>query len=312
LCVIDWHARGDRCEGGPVRALVTGWFSFEEVIATIGDGLGAEVVSGWLAEQGIDHDVAWAPYLDRGVHWRDVDPAAYTHLLFVTGPVRERPLLRELTGTFASARRLAVNVSVVEEAGREMFDAVWERDAPPSGGRPGVVRPDLALEGAGGDAPVVAVAFTPAQAEYGERSQAERVRGAIEEWLAVRGLPWFELAMDLFEKPHPRRAEQVEALVRRADVVVSMRLHGLVLGLKHDRPVIGCDPITGGAKVSGQAEALGWPVVLPPEEVTPAALDAALERCLSGALSGALQQARARGEAGSAAAREWLTAQLTA
>src|SRR5438445_690828 len=104
--------------------------------------------------------------------------------------------------------------------------------------------------------------------------------------------------MDLFEKPHPRRAEQVEALVRRADVVVSMRLHGLVLGLKHERPVIACDPIEGGAKVSGQAEALGWPLVLPTETVSASALDAALERCLSGALGGALQRARARGEAG--------------
>jgi hypothetical protein len=294
-----------------VRVLVTGWFSFEEVIATVGDGLGAEVVSGWLAELGVEHDVAWAPYLERGVDWRDVDPAGYTHLLFVTGPVRERPLLRELTGTFAHARRLAVNVSVVEEAGRELFDAVWERDAPD------VVRPDIALEepaleGPVRDAPVVAVAFTPAQAEYGERSEAERVRGALEEWLAVRGLPWFELSMDLFEKPHPRRAEQVEALVRRADVVVSMRLHGLVLGLKHERPVIACDPIAGGAKVRSQAEALGWPVVLGTEEVTAAALDAALERCLSGALAGALQQAGARGEAGTAAARAWLTDQLSA
>jgi hypothetical protein len=306
LCVIDSRAAPGRLQGGLVRVLVTGWFSFEEVIATVGDGLGAEAVAGWLGELGIDHDVAWAPYLERGVHWRDVDPADYTHLLFVTGPVRERPLLRELTGSFAHARRLAVNVSVVEEAGRALFDAVWERDAP------GVRRPDLAMEGPVGDAPVVAVAFTPAQAEYGERSEAERVRGAIEEWLAVRGLPWFELAMDLFEKPHPRRAEQVEALVRRADVVVSMRLHGLVLGLKHERPVIACDPIAGGAKVSGQAEALGWPLVLTTEELTPAALDAALERCLSGALAGALQQARARGEAGTAAARDWLTAQLSA
>jgi hypothetical protein len=289
-----------------VKVLVTGWFSFEEVIATVGDALGAEVVAGWLAELGIDHDVAWAPYLERGVHWRDVDPAGYTHLLFVTGPVRERPLLRELTTTFGHARRLAVNVSVVEEAGRELFDAVWERDAP------GVRRPDLALEGPGHDAPVVAVAFTPPQDEYGERSQAHRVREEIEEWLADRGLPWFELSMDLFEKPHPRRAEQVEALVRRADVVVSMRLHGLVLGLKHDRPVIACDPIAGGAKVSGQAEALGWPLVLGAEELTAAALDQALERCLSGTLTGVLQQARARGEAGTAAARAWLTDQLSA
>ncbi|MCW2575394.1 MAG: uncharacterized protein JWR66_1424, partial [Modestobacter sp.] len=63
-----------------MRVLVTGWFSFDEVVATIGDELGADVVVGWLTELGIDHDVGWAPYLGRGPHWRDLDPADYTHL----------------------------------------------------------------------------------------------------------------------------------------------------------------------------------------------------------------------------------------
>jgi hypothetical protein len=212
-----------------VRVLVAGWFSFDEVIATVGDEMGADTVVGRLTGLGIPHDVAWAPYLERGVHWRDVDPAGYTHLVFVSGPLADRPLLRELSGVFAGTQRWAVNVSVVEEAARGLFDRVWERDAP------GVARPDLAVEGPLPEAPVVAVAFTPVQGEYGGRSQAGRVRGAIEEWPADRALPWFELDMDLYAKPHPRRPAQVEALVRRADVVLGMRLHALVLGLKHGR-----------------------------------------------------------------------------
>ena len=287
-----------------MRVLVAGWFSFDEVIATVGDELGADVVAGWLSEQGVEHDVAWAPYLERGVHWRDVDPDDYTHLVFVSGPLADRPLLRELVQAFAGAQRWAVNVSVVEEPARRLFDRVWERDAA------GLARPDLAVQGTGPDVPVLAVAFTPAQGEYGERSQADRVRGAIEEWLADRGLPWFELDMDLYAKPHPRRPTQVEALVRRADVVVSMRLHALVLGLKHGRPVIACDPIAGGAKVTSQAAALDWPIVVPAEEITPAALDAALERCLSGASAGRVRTAAELGRAGNARARTWFAAQL--
>src|SRR3712207_8482107 len=54
----------------------------------------------------------------------------------------------------------------------------------------------------------------------------------------------------------------------RSDVVVSMRLHALVLGLKHGRPVVACDPIAGGAKVTSQAAALDWPLVVPAEELT--------------------------------------------
>ena len=250
-----------------MRVLLAGWFSFDEVIATVGDELGADVVTGWLTDLGIDHHVAWAPYMERGLDWRDVDPADYTHLVFVSGPLFDLPELRRLSEAFSGVQRWAVNVSVVSDAGRALFDRVWERDAA------GLARPDLAVEGPDPEAPVVAVAFTPVQGEYGERSQAERVRGAIEEWLADRALPWFELDMDLFEKPHARRPAQVEALVRRADVVVSMRLHALVLGLKHGRPVVACDPISGGAKVTSQATALDWPLVVPAEVLTADALD---------------------------------------
>jgi hypothetical protein len=80
-----------------MRVLVTGWFSFDEVVATIGDELGADVVTGWLTELGIEFDVAWAPYLQRGPNWRDVDPARYTHLVFVSGPLFDYALIQELT-----------------------------------------------------------------------------------------------------------------------------------------------------------------------------------------------------------------------
>jgi Polysaccharide pyruvyl transferase len=287
-----------------MRVLVAGWFSFDEFIATIGDQLGADVVVGWLRELGTDHDVAWAPYLQRGPNWRDVDPAEYTHLVFVSGPLFDIPLMRELTTRFAGVQRWAVNVSVVSDAARAMFDQVWERDAP------GLARPDLAIGTTTPDVPVLAVAFSPPQEEYGPRSRADQVRVALEDWLRARALPWFELGMDLYEKPYDRFPAQVEALVRRADVVVSMRLHGLVLALAHGVPVIACDPVAGGAKVSAQAAALGWPLVLGAAEVDPYGLDAALEHALSGTLDEAVAEAQRRGRQGNAAAREWFVRQL--
>ena len=287
-----------------MRVLVTGWFSFDEVIATIGDELGADVVVGWLRELGIDHDVAWAPYLGRGPHWRDLDATDYTHLVFVSGPLMDMPLVRELTAAFGHARRIAVNVSAVGDDARPLFHEVWERDAP------GLSRPDLAIATTTPDVPVVAVAFAPAQEEYGTRSQADQVRAAIEAWLGARAIPWFELQMDLFDKPYERFPSQVEALVRRADVVVSMRLHALVLGLAHGVPVVACDAVVGGAKVSAQAAALGWPVVLRAGEVDATTLDAALEHALSGTLTEELAEARRRGAAGNELAREWFTRQV--
>jgi len=173
-----------------------------------------------------------------------------------------------------------------------------------------VARPDLAIGTRTPDVPVLAVAFAPAQEEYGTRSQAAQVRATIEGWLGARGIPWFELDMDLYDKPYERFPAQVEALIRRADAVVSMRLHALVLGLAHGVPVIACDAIVGGAKVSAQAAALGWPVVLRAGELDPATLDAALEHALSGTLGDALAEARRRGAVGNAEARAWFVAQL--
>ena len=287
-----------------MRILVAGWFSFDEVVATVGDELGADVVTGWLAELGVEHDVAWAPYLQRGPNWRDVDPGRYTHLVFVSGPLMDYSLLHELAAVFAGAQRWAVNVSVVDEVGRGLFHQVWERDAP------GVARPDLAGGTTTPDVPVLAVAFAPAQEEYGTRSQADRVRGVLEQWLGARALPWFELDMDLYDKPYDRFPAQVEALVRRADVVLSMRLHGLVLGLAHGVPVIACDAVAGGAKVAAQARALDWPLLLTAGEIDPASLDAALEHALSGTLGPAIDGAQRRSRAGNAEARDWFTRQL--
>jgi polysaccharide pyruvyl transferase WcaK-like protein len=52
-------------------------------------------------------------------------------------------------------------------------------------------------------------------------------------------------------------------VIARADVVVTTRLHGLVLALKQGVPVLAVDPVAGGARVATQAAAWGWPVLLP-------------------------------------------------
>ena len=61
----------------------------------------------------------------------------------------------------------------------------------------------------------------------------------------------------------PATAAQVEAVIARADVAVTTRLHGLALALKNGIPALAIDPVAGGAKVAAQAAAWGWPVPLP-------------------------------------------------
>lgn len=258
------------------RVLVAGWFSFTEVIATVGDERAAEVVADWLGDAGVDHDVAWADYLHRGVDLAYVDPARYTHLVWVCGPLLHADLLAGLLDRFAAATRFAVGVSVVDAAVADRFDAVWPRDHPGS-----APRPDLAIVPAREGPAVVATVFAPVQPEYGDRGRQEQVQAAVEQWIADRALGSFDVATDLLTPSgRPRRVGQVQAALARADVVVSSRLHGLVLGLGCGRPVVALDPVRGGAKVTAQAQALGWPVLLGADDVDADALDAALDRCL--------------------------------
>ena len=69
-----------------------------------------------------------------------------------------------------------------------------------------------------------------------------------------------------------RTAAEVESLIARVDVVVTTRLHGLVLALKNGVPAVAVDPVRGGAKVCRQAQTLGWPYAYAVDEATPALL----------------------------------------
>ncbi len=181
--------------------------------------------------------------------------------------------------------RWALNVSVVDEIGRGLFHQVWERDAR------GLARPDVAIDSAAvaGDVPparpVVAVAFAPAQGEYGESSRSEQVREVIEEWLAARGLPWFERHHGSVREASssaagagggagPTGRRRGEHATARSRPGPQARQTGDLRGSRR-----------GGAKVTAQARALGWSFVLPGEDLATEAMDAALDRCLSGELS---------------------------
>ena len=282
--------RAGQASGLPRRRfLVAGWFSLESVIATVGDEMGAGVVAGWLAEAGHDCDVAYAGYLRRGVCWRTADPSEYDGLVFVSGPLVRHEEMAELLDRFAGIFRMAVNVSRVEDGLEDRFDAVVFRDGAP------VDHPDVALMAPREPRPVVAVAYAPAQAEYPSGRHAD-AHAAIRSWLRDRKLATIPLDMDLFvDHRYEVWPGQVESLVARADVVISMRLHAMVMAIRHDRPVIAVDAIPGGAKVKRQADRLGWPAVVTADELSGARLDELLDFCLGPDARPALTAARQAG-----------------
>jgi hypothetical protein len=272
------------------RFLVTGWFSFEEVVATIGDLLVSDIVCAWLEEAGAKHDVALAPFMDGGVNWRCVARERYTDVVFACGPFMRHELLDDLRRRFKHCRFTAVNISLLDEADRGRLDAVFERDSARH------AQADLSFLAAPRLAPVVGLAFAPPQDEYDGRHEA--VAAAVKEVVRARSLPTVDVDTDLFgEEEGPRSPEQVESILVRTDVVATTRLHGLVLALKNGIPAIAIDPVPGGAKISRQARAIGWPVVLRAEDVAPASVARALDRCLSGAVDAHVERCAAAGRA---------------
>jgi hypothetical protein len=265
---------------GPRRILVTGWFSFLHGEATAGDLLALNRVREVLDGAGLPYDVAWSPGFRPGALSLDqADPGAYSHLVFVCGPLHGLQI-EQLHQRYARCVRVAVGVSVVDPSSPAVqgFHRVLARDAS------GAAAPDLAARAPVPDpVPVVGVVLTHGQHEYGGRRLHDVVAETVTGWLAGVDCARLELEtrLDARDWRLASTAGQLESVVRRLDVVVTDRLHGLVLGLRSGVPVVAVDPVAGGAKVSAQGRVWGWPAVLPGEHVSAAALERWLRWCLS-------------------------------
>jgi len=146
--------------------------------------------------------------------------------------------------------------------------------------------------------PVVGVVLVHHQLEY-RNGLHDRADAAIERLIAGRSLAAVRIDTRLdVNATGLRTPAEVESLIARMDVVVTTRLHGLVLAIKNNVPVVAIDPVRGGAKVTQQAQALGWPCVLAAETLSDSALAEALTWALGTDARHAVQRARSR--AGSA------------
>jgi Polysaccharide pyruvyl transferase len=292
-----------------MRVLVTGWFSTERGEITAGDLLSGRSVAAWLAGAGVPHDVAMAAGF-RGAGDVDaaaVDPRRYTHVVFVCGPVASAQVER-LLRPFAHCRRIAVGVSLTGEADG-LFDDALPRDDDAGGAR----RPDLSLAGRPGATPVVGVILAHPQPEYGARQrhdEADRRVRALVRRAGVAPLP-LDTRLDAEDELGCATAERFESLIARTDAVVTTRLHGLVLALRAGVPAVALDPIAGGAKVTRQAAALGWPAAADAERASDAELDELLRWCLGREARTTATRCAARGRAALSGTRDALLALLS-
>lgn len=277
-----------------MKVLVAGWFSFAEMGASAGDLLVRDLACEWLDEAGREYDVALAAPFDGGVDWRSVEPNEYADVVFVCGPFGDGPPITDFLARFDRHRLVGLNLTMLEPLEIwNPFDLLLERDSS------AVARPDLAFAALADRVPVVGLALIDAQPEYGPSDLHEAADEAIRSFLDTReaAVVAIDTRLDVANRGGLRSASEIESLIARMDVIVSTRLHGLVLGLKHGVPVVAVDTVAGGAKVARQARTLGWPVLLHAEDLDAAKLGSALDYCLSDAARAMAARVRAQAEA---------------
>lgn len=263
------------------RTLLTGWFSFPDGEATAGDVLALHRVEDVLRRAGLPYDIAWSPgFRPRALHLDEVMPERYGQLVFVCGPLHG-PQVERLHRRFAHCLRVAVGTSVIDpdDAAVTGFHHVVARDAP--GADP---RPDLAARAPALPArPVAGVILTHGQHEYGAARRHDHVARELTAWLHGKDCARLELETRLDTRDWRLCATpaQLQSVLTRLDLVVTDRLHGMVLALRTGTPALAVDPVAGGAKVSAQARACGWPALVPAERLGRDELDRWWRWCLT-------------------------------
>jgi hypothetical protein len=260
-----------------MKVLVAGWFSFDGMGATAGDLLTRDLICHWLARAGCHYEGAAAPPFTGGVDYRFADPAGYTHLVFACGPFGNGWPVTDLLERFAGCKRIGVNLSMLQPLEEwNPFDLLLERDSSRT------VRPDLVFLTQQTRVPVVGVVLIHPQQEYGNRGLHAVAHDAVRRLIAAKEMSTVKIDTRLdINGTELRNAAEVESLIARMDLVVTTRLHGMVLALKNQIPAVVIDPIAGGAKIQRQATTLGWHPLFTVDALSDEALQLAFDECLT-------------------------------
>lgn len=260
------------------RALLTGHFS------TVGDIESLDLVRDWLDEINMPYDMA--PFkkkirerMRNVINLSEINPGIYSHLLIICGPVWKEQLdtVPFDLSRFKHCVCIGVNLTMVKPLHVwNPFDVLLERDSDR------MSRPDLTFLSETQSVPVVGRCMVKKQSSYTERERHEEANQCFNDLIQRRDFAVIDLDTRWFRTKNALKtpAHFMSAL-KRVDLLFTNRLHGMVYAIKAGVPVIAIDAIEGGAKVSAQAKALGWPQCIPVQEATPERLDAAVDWCFS-------------------------------
>ncbi|CAN5899488.1 hypothetical protein BH23ACT5_BH23ACT5_10650 [soil metagenome] len=255
------------------RALIVGWFSYENSDFTAGDLLASDLVCEWLGMAGYSWDVAVVEPLTGGVDLSSVDPSSYALAVFVCGPFMKNHWEAEFFELFAGRPTIGVNLTMTVPLDEwDPFDVLIERDSSRTS------NPDITFLSEEPLVPVIGVCLVE---EY-PPADVPAANAAIRSLLDANHAAIVPIDTRLDTNMTGLRTKaEVASLLARMDVVVTTRLHGTALALKNSVPVVAIDPEPGGGKIKRQAESLGWPHTFSVDELDPWALQEALDACLT-------------------------------
>lgn len=255
-------------------ALIAGYFSYKDGYATYGDTEALRVVLDWLAEIGIPCDVACEPTNGVvGLELSKLDPTPYDIFVYVCGPwkIDNTNILKR----FNHCLKVGVNLSI-EDMATNKFDLLYPRDTSE------INNPDIVFSSSVPKVPLIGICLVHPQYEYGDRQCHHKVEKAVSEYLNNNEVASVKIdTLYINNLTGISDAVSFENLVSRFDVVISSRLHGMVFSLKNGVPVVAIDSISGGAKVTKQANAVDWPVILNGGNITSERVSEAVNLCLT-------------------------------
>lgn len=247
-----------------MKVLIAGWFSFEQMGASAGDILARDRTAKWLADAGINFDVAVEEPFKGDVRLSEVNPDKYSHILFVCGPFGSGWPINEMMQRFAGCKWIGLNLTMLEKIDDwNPFDLLVERDSDK------IKRADLVFLTEPVRVPKIGLILVHKQKEYGSRCRHEEVDQLIRSELASIDAAVVQIDTRLDHNATGLNSiGQIETMIASMDLTVTTRLHGTVLSLKNGVPPIVIDPIAGTAKVTAQCRQIGWERCISAEECT--------------------------------------------
>jgi hypothetical protein len=270
------------------KAIVYGHFSFPGGGETFGDLEVKNEILIWLEEIDIDYDVAVAyENENKDILFSKIEPTDYGIFIFVCGPWNPaRKKHRNLLINFNHCKKIGINLTTFEH-GTNGFDFLISRDDMKTS------RADIAFSHKINKTPTIGFLLVNRQIDYGIKQRHFYVESVIKEFVEYENiLPiWLDTNVN-FNSEKINNYQDFESIIRNVDLIISNRLHGLVIGIKNSVPVIAIDPIEGGGKVSMQAKAVNWDILISAEELDLNFLKKMVDYCLNNNLGAELLQSQ--------------------